>query len=304
MNKTKANLLLLTAAFIWGSTFIAQSSANNYLGPYTFVALRFVIAAITILPVALYSCKKNKNNKTNSEYKTYLSRSIIGGLLGGIALGAATIFQQVGIVYTNPDKAGFLTSLYIVMVPLIGVLFKQKFSKNVWIAVVIATIGFYFLSVKDNFVIENGDIFLILCALVFAIQIIVVSKFSDNTNSFLLTNMQFVSSAIISIVMMLINENCTFNDVLKCIFPLLYSAILASAVADCLQVVAQKYCDTSTASLLMSLESVFAALCSGIILNTKLSQKELIGCLLIFIAVVLSQVSFKELKRIIFKTTQ
>lgn len=303
-NSLKGSLLLFLGAFIWGTTFIAQSVGVNHLNAFAFNCIRNFIGVIALLPVLLWQiCMKPKNmnsvqeidSSANSLYqniKEIFSKDLlIGGLICGTALCIASNFQQLGIAYSTVGKSAFITALYIVLVPLMGLFFKKKLSIQIWIGVILAMIGLYLLCMKDEvFVLSTGDIYLLLCAFFFTIQITAVDHFAPKVNCVALSMMQFFVTAILSGIGMIFTKIPTWADITAAAIPLLYAGVLSCGIAYTLQIVGQKYLSATVATLIMSLESVFAALAGWLILNELLSTKELIGCGLVFAAVILTQI--------------
>lgn len=242
--------------------------------------------------LALESGHNARQNVT--EIKEYLK----GGLLCGIFLGAASISQQLGIQFTTAGKAGFITALYVILVPLLGLVIGQKPEKKIWICVILGLAGLYLISVKEGFSIGSGDALVMLCALLFSCQILCVDHFTEKLeNVVLLSNIQFVVAAVIGGIGMLIFEQPTWANILAAALPILYAGILSGAAGYTLQIIAQKNTDPAVASLLMSLESVFSALAGWVILGQTLSLKELAGCALVFAAVILAEVPVEMLLR-------
>lgn len=305
MDKTslKGSLLLFLGAFIWGTTFIAQSVGVNHLNAFAFNCIRNFIGVLALLPVLLWQiCMKPKNvnsvqeidSSANSLYQNiteiFSKDLLIGGLICGTALCIASNFQQLGIAYSTVGKSAFITALYIVLVPLMGLFFKKKLSIQIWIGVILAMIGLYLLCMKDEvFVLSTGDIYLLLCAFFFTIQITAVDHFAPKVNCVALSMMQFFVTAILSGIGMIFTKIPTWSDITAAAIPLLYAGVLSCGIAYTLQIVGQKYLSATVATLIMSLESVFAALAGWLILNELLSTKELVGCGLVFAAVILTQ---------------
>lgn len=307
--KLISSLLLILAALIWGVAFVAQSVGMKYIGPYTFSFIRCMIGAVVLLPVIYFMRDKNSSTKNTG---TKNNRTlIIGGILCGICLCVATNLQQFGLLYSSSGKAGFITTCYIVMVPIIGIFFKKKTHLNIWIGVLIALIGMYFLCIlaDDGSVntireiiylniagirINIGELYLVLCAIAFSFHIITIDHFSPLTDGIKLSCIQFFVSGLLSGVAMLIYEKASMTAVIDALIPILYTGILSSGVAYTLQIIGQKNLNPTVASLLMSLESVISVLAGWIILGQSLSAYEIIGCILIFCAVVLAQLPVKK----------
>ncbi|MBQ9030887.1 MAG: DMT family transporter [Parasporobacterium sp.] len=312
-----SNLLLLLTAFIWGVAFVAQSVGMDYVGPWTFVCFRYILSALILIPVSWYSGKRQKEparrNPGNPQSrksdapqsrtpgnpqsrKSGVPQYLKGGICCGIFLGLASIAQQAGIQYTTTGKAGFITALYVVLVPLIGILFRIRPEKKIWICVILGLAGLYLISVKEGFRIESGDALVMLCALLFACQILCVDHFSSKLeNLVLLSNLQFAVAAVIGAIGMLIFETPRADHILAAALPILYAGLLSGAVGYTLQVIGQKHTDPSVASLIMSLESVFSAIAGWVILGHALSGRELLGCLLVMAAVLLAQIPAEKL---------
>lgn len=292
MKNIKGNLILLFAALIWGSAFVAQSAAMDFVEPFTYNALRSYIAFVFLLPIIFIF--RNKNI-TSEERKTINHNSIIGGICCGIVLTFAMSFQQIGISYTTAGKAGFITALYIIFVPIVGILFKKKTPKQIWLCVLIALVGFYLLCIKENFSIGKGDLLVLCCAICFSFQIIAIDYFNlKNIDGIMMSCVQFLVVGILSTIPMLLFETPNMTNIMNAKVTILYAGILSSGVAYTLQIIGQKYTDPTIATLLMSLESVFAALSGWLILHEVLSTKELIGCTLVFLAVILAQMPNKK----------
>jgi len=289
--------LLLLATMIWGAAFVAQSTGGELIGPYSFSSIRFLIAGVLLLIIALIRKKKVKRN-----FKTL----ILGGVLAGLFLALATNLQQLGLHFgTTAGKAGFITATYIVLVPVAGLLiFKKKSGWNIWIGIAIALVSLYLLCVNESFTFLLSDLLVLGCAIVFTFQILTIDKFAPLTDPFELSCVQFLTCGIVSAIPMIIFEIAktptewasSFAN-LDAWIPLLYAALLSSGVAYTLQTVGQRWVKPSLAALLMSFESVFAALSGWIILHESLTTREIIGCALMFVAVVIAQIPFNKIKK-------
>ena len=290
-----SNLLLLITALIWGIAFVAQSVGMDHVGPWTFVFFRYLVSAAVMIPVSLFTEHRRKRAETQTADGQNNVRSkriyLAGGLCCGVFLCSATICQQAGMVYTTAGKAGFITALYVVLVPVLGLLFHRRPESKVWFCVILGIAGLYLISVKEGFHIESGDILVMLCALLFSCQILSVDHFSSRVpNVVILSNLQFFVVAIISFFGMLLFEKPSPEGILAAAVPILYAGVLSGAAGYTLQMIAQRKTDPAIASLLMSLESVFSALAGWAILGETLSARELIGCALVMGAVILAQV--------------
>lgn len=279
--------MLFLAACIWGFAFAFQSQGMEHMGPMTFNGTRFLIGAVVLVPV-IFLFKKPGEKKTVT--KKDVKISVLGGVVCGLCLFAASSLQQFGILYTSVGKAGFITTLYIILVPIIGIFFKRKVSVVVWIGATLAVVGMYLLCVSETMSINKGDIFAFCCAIVFAFHILSVDYFAPKTNGIVLSCLQFLASGTCAMVCAFIFERPTFIEITSGIVPLLYVGIMSSGVAYTLQILGQKNAEPTIASLIMSLESAVSVLGGWLILHEKLTAKELLGCLMMFVAVVVVQV--------------
>lgn len=275
--------MLLLASLIWGFAFAAQSAGMEYIGPFTFTACRSLLGAVALLPVIFVLDRKRED-------RLWLK----GGLLCGLCLSVAMTLQQVGLVSTSAGKSGFLTALYILFVPILGTFVHRLATKYEKLGVLVALAGFYFLCMKESFALAFGDLVLIGCAVVFAVHILVIDRFSPYTSSLRMSAVQFLVAGVVNVVLMFLFEQPTIPAIERAWLPITYAGIMSSAVAYTLQMVGQKHTSVTQASLIMSLESVFSVLAGWIVLNQKLSKSELFGCLLIFIAICLAQIEVKE----------
>lgn len=289
-----ASFLMILAAFIWGTAFVAQSKGLEQIGNLTFLALRSYLAVVVLTPVSLFIHFKNKKkygNGEHNEYKTFFSKTLLsGGVFCGTFVCLGSMAQQYGIVLSGVSKSGFLTTLYILIVPILGVFLKKKVKITTWFSVAIALVGMYFLCMTaGNFSVSKGDLFLILCAFFFSVQVMFVDHFVEKVEPVRLSLMQFAVSAVIATVGALLFETVDFNTIKDAWFSIFYAGVLSSGVAFTLQVVSQKNLNPTVASLIMSLESVFAAL-SGAVFGERLTGRETLGCILVFSAVILAQI--------------
>ena len=287
---------LLLTAFIWGVAFVAQSVGMDYIGPFTFNCVRSIIGGLVLIPLVLILGKKSREDtaKTVEEVREYKKNTIIGGVLCGICLCVASSFQQFGIMYTTVGKAGFITALYIIIVPILGIFLKKKVAPIVWVSSIIAVIGFYLLSISGQVSINKGDILVLICAVLFSLHILVIDYFSPKGEGVTISCIQFFTCGILCGVCMYIFENPQIGDILAAYLPILYAGVMSCGVAYTLQIVGQKNMDPTVASLILSLESVFSALAGWFLLGQGLSTKELIGCGLVFVAVLLAQMPQKS----------
>lgn len=294
--KVRNSCLLFLTACIWGSSFVAQSVGMDYIGPYTFNCLRFLIGGLVLLPVIFFSRHRKKDQKDRSKDRTLQKKEILcGGIVCGVVLCIASTLQQIGIIYTTAGKAGFLTAMYIVLVPVLGLFLKRKAGLQLWISVGLALIGLYLLCMKGAFSLNGGDVLLILCAVGFSVHIMVVDYFSPKLDGMILSCIQFLVAGLISGIGMLLSEQFDWHMVLLAAKPILYSGVLSCGVGYTLQVIAQKGLNPTVASLLMSLESVVSVIAGFLVLHEVLSGRELLGCVFMFAAVILAQIPVKRL---------
>lgn len=287
----KNNILLVLTALIWGCAFVAQSVGMDYVGPFTFNMARFLIGAIVLLPVIWFmDCQRKTGAEKGAGQKTL----IIGGICCGIALAVASTLQQWGILFTTVGKAGFITAMYIVIVPLLGIFIGKKVRPLIIGCVAIAVVGFYFLCMTESLRLGLGDFLVLLCAIAFSIHILVIDHFSPKVDGVKMSAIQFLTAAIISAVPTLLWEQPVFTEILQAWQPVLYAGVMSCGVAYTLQIIAQKNADPTVASLLLSLESVFSVLAGWVLLGQGLSLKEMFGCVLIFCAIILAQLPEKK----------
>lgn len=294
----QGNLMLLITALIWGSAFVAQSAGMDYVGPFTYNMSRSYIGFLVLIPVVIVFRKKQlqEHPLTKEENKALNLRSIKGGIFCGLALGVASCIQQIGVSMTTAGKAGFITALYIILVPILGIFLKKRIPKIIWLCVLIALVGFWLLCIKEGFTVGTGDLFCLLCAFCFSVHIMVIDHFTaQDTDSIMISCVQFLVAALLSTVLTLMFETPTWGAIWDAKLTILYAGVLSSGVAYTLQVVAQRYTNPTVATLLMSLESVFAALFGCLVLHEILTGKEFLGCVLVFVAVILAQIPLPEI---------
>ncbi len=289
-------LSLFFCSLIWGVTFGIQSKGMDYLEPFSFNGFRSIIAVIFLSIVISILYLKNKKNP--NFYLIKNKKALIGSIFCGIALFFGTSTQQIGISMTTVGKSGFLSALYIFIVPVLGLFFKKRVTPKIWFCVIIALSGLYLLSVTSDFTIEFGDIFLLLSTIGFASQILIIDHISNDINPLLLSAIQFGVVAILSIFPTFMFENPTVSNVFDGMPYILFAGILSSGIAYSLQNFGQKYSPSTVASLVLSLESVFAAITGFLFMNEIMSGKEFAGCILIFSAIILSQIDLKKRKNV------
>ncbi len=291
--KLSGSIMLLLATVIWGSAFVSQNIAMQYMGPFSFQAIRCALAVIGLIPVVDVFDHFQKDGKTF--FARWKNKKLwIAGILCGVPLFLACNLQQVGLVDTDPGKSGFLTAMYIVIVPIIGIFRKKKPSVMVPFSVIIAVIGLYFLSCVGVTSISSGDLLILACALMFAIQITFVDIFAQDVDALRLNTIQALVCTVLSAALALITkETVTLQGLWDCKLPLAHVGFLSMGAGYALQIMGQKHLDPTVSSLIMSLESVFAVVFEMLILHQFLEGWEILGCTLVFIAVILSQIEWK-----------
>ncbi|MFR4380807.1 MAG: DMT family transporter [Roseburia sp.] len=286
----KSSLILLLTATIWGVAFVAQSVGMEYIGPFTFNAIRCVLGGLVLIPVILVLKKKKETGAENQE-KEDKKTLWAGGIACGVILCIASNLQQFGIMEASVGKSGFFTALYIVMIPVIGIFIGKRPGIKLWFCVALAVVGMYLLCMKDgSFTIERADIMLLLCALAFSFHILVVDYFSPKVGGVKMSCIQFFVCGVLSAVGMLFTETPDISNIQAAWLPLLYAGLLSCGVGYTLQIIGQKGINPVIASLIMSLESVISALAGWVILGQVLSPKEILGCVLMFVAIIITQI--------------
>lgn len=300
--KIKNDLMLFMAALIWGAAFVAQRAGMEYIGPFTFNGVRSFVGALVLIPVILVmdAQRKKKNTDVNivplteEEIRTKRKTLLFGGLSCGVVLFIASSFQQLGMVYTTAGKAGFITALYIVLVPILGIFVGNKVRPILWLCVTMATVGLYLLCIKEGFSISKGDLLVLVSAFGFTIHLLVIDHFSPKTDGVKMSCLQFFICGVLSTPCMILFENIDWANIFNCWLPILYAGVMSCGVAYTLQIVAQKNTEPTVASLILSLESVFALLFGMILLQEHISLKEAIGCIIMFAAILLAQLPSKK----------
>ncbi len=297
MTKTqlKANILLLLTAAIWGLAFVAQKVGAEHVGAFTYNGIRFALGSISLIPLILFlNKKKGENEETKNNDRDSLKLTVKAGIIAGCALFIATSLQQMGVMGTTAGKAGFITGLYMVIVPILGLFLKQKVNKSTWIGIVIAIIGLYLLSINEDFSISNGDLLVLIGSVGWAIHILLIDNFTKKIDPLKLSSIQFATCSILSLVMAIIFEDINMVGISGAMVSILYGGLLSVGVAYTLQVVAQKNAKPSHAAILLSMESVFGALGGAMFLGERIGARGLVGCILIFIAIIISQLKPSE----------
>lgn len=292
--RMQGTLALLSGTFIWGMAFIAQSVGMETIGPFTFQAIRCMLGVIFLFLVTFLFDWKIGIRASLQKWKS--KKLWTAGIICGIALFAATSLQQVGLVYTAPGKAGFLTAMYIVLVPMLGIFVHRKPGINAVLSVLLALVGLYLLSFTDMSSINIGDILLIGCALAFAVQILLIDRFAPDLDGLRLNCVQALVVSVLSVPCIFLNrETVVMQTILDCWLPLGFAGVLSMGVGYSMQIVGQKRLEPTAASLIMSLESVFAALGGWLILHNTMTPAELSGCALVFAGVLISQLPVRKL---------
>ena len=289
-NRLRGSLAILIATVIWGSAFIAQSVGMDYIGPFTFQTMRSVLA-VPFLIIVIFLIERDPAQSIRKWMQPELWKA---GLPCGIALFIAAGLQQMGIVHTTAGKAGFITAMYIVLVPILGIFLRKKPPITAWIGVLLAVIGLYLLSCVGVSQVNIGDIYLLGCALGYAVQITLVDQMGGAVDGLRLNCVQRLFCGIFSGTVMFITEEPVLTNILACWIPLVYAGIFSLGIAFSLQIIGQKHLEPTPAALIMSLESVFAVLFGWLLLHERLSTPELCGCAMVFIAVILSQIPEKK----------
>jgi drug/metabolite transporter (DMT)-like permease len=289
----KNSLLLLLTSFIWGVAFVAQSVGGEAVGCFTFNGVRSLIGAFVLIPVIYFldsQKKKELGEEKFLEQKGDSKTLILGGICCGVMLCIASNFQQFGISFTTVGKAGFITAMYILIVPILGLFMKKKVGVKVWLGVVLATIGLYMLCMtSESFSLSKGDFLVLICAGFFSLHILIIDYFSPKVDGVRMSCIQFFVCGVISLVIAFIFESPSLSAIVSGWLPILYAGVLSCGVAYTLQIVGQKNMDPTVASLILSLESVFSVLAGWLILNQTMTLREFSGCGLMFLAIILAQ---------------
>ena len=281
--------MLLSASLIWGVAFVAQSAGMQYVGPYTFTAMRSALAAIGLGILILILDRTNMKSKNTD--KKVLWRA---GIILGVVMTIASNLQQIGLVTTSAGKAGFITSLYIVLVPVFGLFVKRRLHPMLWISVSIALVGLYFLSIRGDFTMSQGDLLVLASAVAFTFQILLVDHYSPKVDIIRLNCIQFSVMAVLSFVPMMVLEQPKIGAISDAWLTIVYAGLFSGCGAYTLQMLGQRRVEPTTASLLLSPENVFAALAGWAILGQKLTARELLGCALVFAAIITSQLPWRK----------
>ena len=294
------NLLLILTAMIWGCAFVAQRSGMEHIEPLTFNAARLVLASAAVGTLALVTGRRRaaaQPDRTPEQVREERRATVFGGICCGCFMAASSALQQMGLVYTEAGKAGFITALYMLLVPVLSfVLFRKKHSVQVWIAVAIGLVGLYLLCMAESLRLNRGDALICLGALTYSGHILCTAHFVQKGNPVGIAALQFMTAAAITLPLAFLTEEPTWAKVASAAVPILYCGLASSGIGHTLQIVAQKFTEPTVASLLMSLESVFAVLAGALILGERMSSRELLGCVIMFAAIVLVQIPLPKKK--------
>lgn len=281
----KSNGMLLFTAAIWGFAFVAQSIGSLYLGSFTFNGVRFALGCLSLIPLIIYfQSKREKVENTN------LVNPIPVGIIAGSILFFAASFQQIGLVETSAGKAAFITGLYIVIVPILGIFLKHSVNKGTWIGTILAVVGLYFVSVNESFAISRGDLYEIIGAFLWAVHILFIDNYSKKVDALKLSFIQFATCSILSLLVAILFEKISLSALRQAAVPLFYGGVCSVGIAYTLQVVGQKHAKPSHAAIIFSLEAVFASIGGVLILNENLGFRGYLGCSLMLLGMILSQV--------------
>ena len=288
--KWVGNVLLIITAAIWGTAFVFQRTGMEKIEPITFNGARMALAAAAVGLVSLL-WKRKKEFSQEAERKAYRKNTVVGGICCGAFLSLASIFQQMGIVYTTAGKAGFITALYILLVPVISLLlFRKRIALKVWFAALLGLVGMYFLCMSGSFSLTKGDALVLVCAVLFSGHILCCDHFVKRGDAIGIAAIQFLTAAVISWGAAFLMETPTWEKLSSAILPILYCGLVSGGIGYTLQIVAQKITEPTIASLLMSLESVFAVLAGTLFLHEEMSAREILGCVIMFAAILLAQI--------------
>jgi drug/metabolite transporter (DMT)-like permease len=283
--EVKSNMMLMITAVIWGFAFVAQRVGASYVGAFTFNGIRFALGSLSLIPLILYFSGKEKKEKTLN----FSTSAIPGGIIAGVILFLAATVQQIGLSETTAGKAAFITGLYIVLVPLFGIFLKHRINTNVWFGAILAVSGLYLLSVTEGFSISRGDFLQLIGSVFWTCHILSIDHFTKKADPLKLSFVQFITCSSLSLIIALIFEKITFSGLTQALIPILYGGIFSVGIAYTLQVVGQKHAKPSHAALILSMESVFAAIGGLLILKERMGMRGYIGCALMLSGILLSQ---------------
>ncbi|UQY33621.1 DMT family transporter [Pseudomonas fulva] len=280
----RADLLMLVTAMIWGSSFVAQRLGMDAIGPFLYSGLRFALAVAVLLPVIMLLRRRRAQPASS------ISRPLLlGGSLMGAVLALGINLQQVGLLFTSVTNSGFITGLYVIVVPLLGLLLGHKTGLGIWLGASLAVVGMFLLSVGDGFHVASGDLLQLAGAFVWGIHVLLVSVFAARHDALLLALVQFITCAVISLALALAFEHLPGAEIIQALPAILYGGLFGVAVGFTLQVIAQKHAIASHAAIILSLEAVFAAIAGALLLGESLSSRGYLGCALMFAGMLLAQ---------------
>ena len=302
-SKVFGNLILLLTSIIWGLAFVFQRTGMDNVGPITFNGVRMASGSVFLVILSIvFDLKKRKGAQaeTQNDAETAKKRkraTLVGGLLCGFFLTVSSLAQQMGMVHTTAGKAGFITAMYMLIVPIVNLfLFKKKTSKTVWFAIALGIVGMYLLCVKENFTLTSGDALILLCALLFSGHILCCDKYAPICDPIKLSAIQFTVAAVVCLILAFIFETPTASGIISAAVPILYCGIVSGGIGYTLQIIGQKHTDPATASIIMSFESVFAAIAGALILHETMLPQELVGSVIMFAAIILVQLPDRKKK--------
>lgn len=298
----KSDLLLLLASAIWGFAFVAQRKGMEFIGPFTFNGIRFALGSLWLIP---FLSPKRSGSVPTTELQTSVKMNpVFAGILLGILLFGGASLQQIGIVYTSAGKAGFITGLYVIIVPIFGIFLKKPSTPIIWIAAILATVGLYLLSVKGDFTISKGDLLVLLSAFFWAGHVQFIDWLVNRYQPLLLAFLQFITCSVLSLLAALYFETIDLSLIWKAVIPILYAGLLSVGMGYTLQLLGQREAHPSHAAIILSLESVFAVLGGFVLLNELMQFKELLGCSLMLCAMILSQLRLKKSRRVLINESR
>jgi len=284
--------LLLITALIWGLAFVAQRKGMEFIGPFTYNGIRFALGGLSLLPLLIYRYRKGNLNLSFRGKPDSRQKLLMSGISLGLLLFGGASLQQVGIVYTTAGKAGFITGLYVILVPLAGIFLGQRNKLKIWLGAILALSGMYFLSITGDFSISPGDLLVLFSAFFWTAHVLLIGWLSPKSDSLILAGMQFTVCSMLSLITAFFTEIISLTTILQAAVPILYGGILSVGVAYTLQVVAQKKANPAYASIILSLESVFAGIGGYLLLGETLNSRGLLGCCLMFSGMLIAQLRF------------
>jgi drug/metabolite transporter (DMT)-like permease len=287
-NVFRSDVILLTTAIIWGFAFVAQRVGMNYVGPFLFNGIRFALGCVVLAPFILKNGTSNSRGGEKREAPD-LKTLVLGGALAGLTLFGGSSLQQTGIVYTTAGKAGFITGLYVVIVPFLALIWKQRTNRGTWVGAICAASGLYFLSITEQFTIDFGDLLVLLGAFCFAAHVLVIGWLSPKMDSLRLAFIQYAAVSLISLITAFIVEDISLDGIAQAAVPILYGGVMSVGIAYTLQVIGQRTAHPAHASIILSLEAVFAALGGWLLLQEVMTFRQLSGCALMLSGMLISQ---------------